>query len=147
MSQYFPEPYERSGENVKVELDLPKYARKADLKEATGIDLSVLASKTSLSCLKTKVNNLDVDKLKTVPADLSKLSNVVDNVVKKTVYENLATKVNAIYTKIPSTSGLVINAKHESGKHGLEKNIEDFNKKHKQGNPKHGKSNCWFSWK
>ena len=28
---------------------------------------------------KLKVDNLDVDKLKTVPADLSKLSNIVDN--------------------------------------------------------------------
>ena len=34
--------------------------------------------------LKTKVDNLDVDKLSTVPVDLSKLTNVVDNdVVKK----------------------------------------------------------------
>ena len=34
--------------------------------------------------MKTKVDNLDVDKLSTVPVDLSKLTNVVDNdVVKK----------------------------------------------------------------
>ena len=44
--------------------------------------------------LKTKVENVDVDKLKTAPADLSKLSNLVDHdVVKKTVYYKLVTKV------------------------------------------------------
>ena len=32
-----------------------------------------------LAGLKTKAGNLDVDKIKTVPADLSKLSNVVYN--------------------------------------------------------------------
>ena len=38
----------------------------------------------NLSNLKTKVDKLDVDKLAPIPADLSKLSNVVNNeVVKK----------------------------------------------------------------
>ena len=45
---------------------------KVDLKGATGIDTSLVASKTDLVSLKTKVGNLDVYKLKTVPADLSK---------------------------------------------------------------------------
>ena len=54
MSQYFPQPYEHSNGNVKVELDLSSYATKADL-----------------ASIKTKEDNLDVDKLKTVPADLS----------------------------------------------------------------------------
>ena len=49
-----------------------------------------------------------VDKLKTVPADLSMLSNVVDNdVFKKTVYNQVLSKVNAIHTKKPSNSGLI----------------------------------------
>ena len=34
---------------------------------------------TSLNNLKTKVDDLDADKLKTVPVDLKKSSNVVDN--------------------------------------------------------------------
>ena len=38
MSQYFPQPHECSGQNVKVELDLSSYANKADLKGATGIE-------------------------------------------------------------------------------------------------------------
>ena len=42
---------------------------------------------TSLSNLKRKVNKLDVDKLESVPAGLSKLSDVVkDDVVKKDLY-------------------------------------------------------------
>ena len=39
---------------------------------------------TSLNNLKTKVNDLDVAKIKTAPIDLKKLSNVVDNQVAKT---------------------------------------------------------------
>lgn len=79
MSQYFLEPYEGSGGNRKVELNLFNYATKADLKEANGIYVSTLVSETILATLKNKVNNLDVDKLKTVPADLSKPSNAVND--------------------------------------------------------------------
>ena len=51
---------------------------------------------------------MDVDKLKTVPAHLSKLSSVADiHVAKKTVYDKLIIKFNAIDTKIIITSGLV----------------------------------------
>ena len=46
--------------------------------------------------LKTEVDKLDIDKLVSVPADLSKLSNVVNDVVKKTEYDKLVTKVNNI---------------------------------------------------
>ena len=53
--------------------------------------LQVLAIKTNLATLKTEVNKLDIDKLVPVPADLSKLSDVVNNdVVKKAVYDKLA---------------------------------------------------------
>ena len=50
MSRCFPEPYESSSENVKVELDLSSYVTKSDLKEANiyaGIKniFSLLASK------------------------------------------------------------------------------------------------------
>ena len=84
MSQYFPRPYERSIRNVKVELDLSNYATKADLKGATGADISNLAVKSNLASLKAEVDKIDIDKLKAVTADLSKPSNLVDNdVVKK----------------------------------------------------------------
>ena len=75
MSQYFPEPYRRSGGNVKVELDLFNYAIKADLKRATGIKyIYTSIKKTDLASFKTKEDNFDLDKRKMVPADLSKLS-------------------------------------------------------------------------
>ena len=38
-------------------------------------------------------------------------------------------KVNAIDTKIPSTSGLVTKTQYDSDKQGLEKKIEDVDKK------------------
>ena len=84
MSQYFPEPYESSGGKLKVKLGLSNYVIKGNLKGARDTDTFTLAPKTDLTGLKTKLDNLDVDKLKTVSADLSKLSNVADiDVVKK----------------------------------------------------------------
>ena len=80
MSQYFPS-YRSHGGDIKVELDLSNYATKTDLKN---VDVSSFASKRNLANLKTEVDEIDVDKLKTVPVDLAKLSNVVKNdVVKK----------------------------------------------------------------
>ena len=80
--------------------------------------------RTNLSNLKSKVDKLEVDKLLPVPADLSKLSDVIKNdVVKEDVYNaeikniddkipeitNLATKtaLNVVENKIPSISNLV----------------------------------------
>ena len=37
MSKYFPKP-KSLGKNVKVELDLSSYVRKADLKNGAGVD-------------------------------------------------------------------------------------------------------------
>ena len=80
MNQNFPERYKRCSDgNVKVELDLSNYVMKADLKGATCIHTSMLASEIDLASLKIKVDNLDIDKFKTFPVDLSKLSNIVDN--------------------------------------------------------------------
>ena len=65
----------------------------------THVDVSSFASKTNLASLKTEVDKIDVDKLKTVPVDLAKLSNVVkSDVVKKTEYDKLVSKVNGIDT-------------------------------------------------
>ena len=97
MSTYYP-PYKSSSQNVKVELDLTNYATKDDVKNITHVDVSSFASKTNLASLKTEVDKIDVDKLKTVPVDLAKLSNVVSNdVVKKTDYN---TKVTSIENQI-----------------------------------------------
>ena len=95
---YYP-PYKSSSNNVKVELDLPNYATKNDLKNITHVDVSSFASKTNLAPLKTEVDKIDTDKLKTTPADLAKLTNAIKNdLVKKTVYN---TKVTSIETQIP----------------------------------------------
>ena len=55
-------------------------------KKATSIDF---ATKADLATLKSEVDKLDMDEFETIPTDLSKLSNVVDDVVKDTVYEDL----------------------------------------------------------
>ena len=95
MSQYYP-PYRSSSNNIKVELDLANYATKTDLKNITHVDVSTFASKTNLGALKTEVDKIDADKLKTTPADLAKLTNVVEHdVVKKTDYNTKVTSIEA----------------------------------------------------
>ena len=57
-----------------------------------------------------------------VPIDLSKLSDVVrNNVVKKTVYDQLVTKVNNI-----DTSNFVLKTNYQTDKTELEKKIPDM---------------------
>ena len=98
MSTYYPS-YKSSSQNIKVELDLANYATKTDIKNITHVDVSSYASKTNLAALKSEVDKIDTDKLKTVPDDLAKLSNVVKNdVVKKTTYNTLKNKVDTIDT-------------------------------------------------
>ena len=93
-SQYFP-PY-GSTNNIKVELDLANYPTKDDVKNITQVDVSSYATKTNLVALKSEVDKIGTDKLKTVPADLAKLSNVVKNdVVKKTDYNTKVTSIEA----------------------------------------------------
>ena len=108
MSTYYP-PYKSSSSNIQVELDLTNYATKTDLNNITHTDVSSFASKTNLTLLKTEVDKINVDKLKTVPDDLAKLSNVVkNNVVKKTNFSadnyvtrtTFSTDTNALDDKI-----------------------------------------------
>ena len=79
MNEYFFSRSRRFRRNIKVKLDLSNYPTKTDLKSVTHVDPSSFASKTNLASLKTEVDKLDVEKLKTVPADLSKLANKVAN--------------------------------------------------------------------
>ena len=117
MRQYFPKKFERSGENVKVELDLSNYATKTDLKGATGVDACNLAARSDLASLKAVEDKTDVHKLKTV--------HVVDNdTFKNAVYDKVVTKVNAI-----NTSVFVLKSHCNTGKSGLEKKIDDADKK------------------
>ena len=115
---------------MKVELYLPNYVTKADLKNAAVVDTSSFAKKktdlanlkpnvdkldidklktvpTNLSNLKSKVHKLDLDKVIPVPVDLSKLGDVVKNIVlKKDVYN---AKIKNIEDKIPDITNLATN--------------------------------------
>ena len=92
---YYP-PYKSSSDNVKVKLDLINYATKTDLKNITHVDVSSFASKTNLAALKTEVDKIDVDKFKTTPTDLAKLTNTIEpDVVKKTDYNTKVTSIEA----------------------------------------------------
>ena len=123
MNHYFPKPFEPFGGNINVKVDLSNYATKAYLKNATETDTFKLALNSNLANLKVEINKIDVDKLKTVLIELSKLSNVVNNdVVKKTVYEKLVAKVKNI-----DTNGFVLKTKHDTNKSDLEKKIPDTN--------------------
>ena len=117
MSQYFPKLFRNFRENISVKVDLSNYATKTDLNNISHVDTSSFALKTNLASLKTEVDKLDIDKLVTVPVDLSKLSNVVKNeVVKKTVYDKLVTKMNNI-----DTSRFILKTKYDADKLELEK--------------------------
>ena len=121
MSTYYP-PYKSSSNNIKVELDLANYATKDDVENITHVDVSSYASKTNLAALKTELDKIDTDKLKTVPDDLAKLTNVVKNeVVKKTDFSadnyvtrtklstdtnSLDDKIDKVDKKIPDVSNL-----------------------------------------
>ena len=79
---------------------------------------------TSLNNLKTKLYDLDVGKLKTVPVDLKKLRDVVDNeVVKITKFNTLKTKVNDLDKKIPDATPLIHINQYNTDKQNVEKKI------------------------
>ena len=95
MSTYYP-LYRNSSNNIKIELDLANYATKTDLKNIIHVDVSSFASKTNLATLKTEVDKIDADKLKTTPTNLAKLTNAVEHdVVKKTDYNTKVTRIEA----------------------------------------------------
>ena len=120
-SQYFP-PYRSSGRNIKVELDRSSYATKPNISH---VDVRSFPLKTNLANSKTEVDKIDIAKLTPVPDDLAKLSNVVKNdVVKKTEYNKLATKVDDI-----NTIEFVLKTKYDTDKSDLEKKISVVDKK------------------
>ena len=78
---------------------------------------------TSLNDLKTKVDDLDVGNLKTLPVDIKKLSDVVDNeVAKNTKFNTLRTTVNNLEKKIPDATTLVLINQYNTDIKNLEKN-------------------------
>ena len=122
MSQYFPKSYEAFSGDINVKVGLSNYAAKVDIENISHVYTSSFALKTNLASLKNEVDKLDIDKLKPVPKDLSKLSNVVKNdVVKKDVYDKLVAEVNSI-----NTSGFVLKTKYDTDKSELENKIPDI---------------------
>ena len=69
--------------------------------------------------------------MKTVPVDLTKLSDIVDNaVVKNTKFNTLKTKVNRIEMKIPDAATSSIINQYNTDKKNLEKKVGDVDKKY-----------------
>ena len=126
MSKYFPRRYKTFGRDINVKVDLSNYATKTDLKNVSHVDVSSFALKSNLVSLKTEVDKIDADKLKTVPVDLAKLSNVVKNdVFKKTEYSKLVTKVDNI-----DTTKFVKKTKYENDGTDFEDKINKIDKKY-----------------
>ena len=70
------------------------------MRNVSHVDVSNFALLLNLANLRTEIDKIDPGKLKTVPVDLAKLSNVIKNdVVKKTECNKLVTKVDNIDTK------------------------------------------------
>ena len=99
-----------------------------------------------MAALKTEVGKIDVDKLKTVPVDLAKLSNVVKNeVVKKADYNTKVTNIesqiagvtkntvdnlaNITKLKAVDTNNFVLKTKLASDVTTLENKIDTVDKK------------------
>ena len=86
---YYPR-YKSSSNNIKVELDLTNYETQTNLNNITHVDTITFAA------LITEVDKIDVDKLKTKPVDLAKLTNAVKNdLVKKTDFNAKVTNVES----------------------------------------------------
>ena len=76
------------------------------------VDRLVMNVPNSLNNLKTKVDDTDVGKLRSVPVDLEKLSDIVDNelvigFLKKRKFNTLKTKVNNLEKNIFETNTLI----------------------------------------
>ena len=90
------------------------------------MDVSNFTLKSNLASLKNEVDRLDIDKLVPIPVDLSKLSDVVKNdVVKKTEYNIVVTKVDNIDTK-----NFVKKTKYEKDRSDFEDKISKIDKKY-----------------
>ena len=62
---------------------MSNYATKSDVKNEIGFDKLDFAKNADLASLRSDVDELDIDKLKTVSTDLIKLNNAADNAVAK----------------------------------------------------------------
>ena len=139
---YYPKPDSNIRDKAKAVSDFSNYVTKKGLYCAAGVDTSDLAAQndfialkvtvdklntdklvhvpTSLINLKTKTDYLDVGKLKTVPVDWKRLSDVVENeVIKNTNFNILKTKVNTSEKKIPDATTLIHINQYNTDKQNL----------------------------
>ena len=102
---------------LKAEID------KLDINKLTNVP-------TSLNNFQTKVDDLDVGKFNTVRVDLTKTGDIVDNeVVKKTKFNTLKTKVNNLEKKSPNATTLIHIYQYNVDKQNLKKKIGNVDKK------------------
>ena len=66
-------PYELFVGDINVKVDFSNYAIKTDIKNISHVDTSSFALKPNLASLQIEVDKLGINKLATVPIDLSKL--------------------------------------------------------------------------
>ena len=62
---------------MKVELDLPNYAKKTNFNNAIGVDTLKCAKKFELAILKSEIDELDIGKLEATPVGLSQPSDAL----------------------------------------------------------------------
>ena len=125
MSDYFRRRYKPFDGDIIVEVNLFHYATKTDLKNVSHVNVSSFALKSNLASLKTELDKIDADKLKTVPVDLAKLSNLVRiDVIKKIEYVTLVAKVNGI-----DNTKFVSRTRDEKDRSDFEDKIDKIDKK------------------
>ena len=76
-----------------MELDTSNYGTKFEVNEATNADTLDFDGKADLAALKLIVDELNIDKLNFFPVELSRLSNLVNDVVKKSYVLNWLRKL------------------------------------------------------
>ena len=107
------------------------YATESNLKHATGVNISKFAKEVNIASLRSNIDDLNNDKLITVPVDIYvDLYNVIDvvekEIVKRTTYQKLVKKVNAIQTT--GTSDLVKQADYNAKIYEIENKISNHDK-------------------
>ena len=132
---------------------MKNYATQKELEDVAGVDTSNLAVKRDFIALKAEVEKLDFNKLVTVPIGSNKLKTKVDDldvdtlktvptiffkkmidvlrkeVIEKTKYAKLNSKVNNLKNKNLDASTLVYMNQYNTDKQGLENKIENVDKK------------------
>ena len=132
---------------------MKNYATQKELEDVAGVDTSNLAVKRDFVALKAEVEKLDFNKLVTVPIASNKLKPKVDDldvdtlktvptiffkkmidvlrkeVIEKTKYAKLNSKINNLKNKNPDASTLAYMNQYNTDKQGLENKIENVDKK------------------